>query len=462
MESVSPRESLGRLIATGSAWTLAGTIVSTLGGLVANLLLARLLVPADVGTFFLAAALVTVAAVVARMGSDRVGVRLVAELRAAGRASEVPGNVRAVVRFAATTSIVVALVVLLGAPALGRLLDTPELGAHPVAIAVWAGCEALRLVLSEVHRGFADALRATVHGHALRAVLVVAALVGLTVAGADVGLETVLNVAAGASVLTLAASAWSVSRRAGLWGGRSGGVLKRALVVSGLPFLVSALSTLGLSQGDLWIVAGSRSTGDVALYGAALRVATLLAVPIVVLNAVLAPVISHFHRQGRVMELEQVIRTSVSVATIPTMMCAGALGLFGSGVLRLLFGDFYADGAPILLYLVVGQLCNVGFGPCGTVLLLTGHGRVATGVTLAASVLTLVAEAAAASAFGLAGIALCSGFGVVVQNGAMAIAAHRYTGIWTAAELRPAAMLAGFRILRGEDFNASGPVAPDP
>src|SRR6266542_6926934 len=78
----------GRLV-RGSAWVLAGRILSIVSGVAVNLLLSRILTPAELGDYFLAFTIVLFASTLAQLGMDRTIVRLVAEaigIRQYGRA----------------------------------------------------------------------------------------------------------------------------------------------------------------------------------------------------------------------------------------------------------------------------------------------------------------------------------------------------------------------------------------
>ena len=84
---------------------MAGKAGGVALGLVSNALLARILTPDELGSYFLFLSIVTVAAVVAQLGLNQAIVRIVAE----SRAVDLPGRARLSISFGFKTVLVSAL-----------------------------------------------------------------------------------------------------------------------------------------------------------------------------------------------------------------------------------------------------------------------------------------------------------------------------------------------------------------
>jgi O-antigen/teichoic acid export membrane protein len=74
-----PQSGLRSRLLSGGVWVVAGKILGGPVVVVTNMLLARVLSPAELGAYFLAFSLVTVCATVAPLGANRAVVRFVAE-----------------------------------------------------------------------------------------------------------------------------------------------------------------------------------------------------------------------------------------------------------------------------------------------------------------------------------------------------------------------------------------------
>ena len=91
-------EKLKHKLLKGGAWASGGKVVRSVSGLIINMLLARLLVPEQLGYYFISLSVATILALFARMGMGGALVRLIAEAVATQRT----GDARAAIRYAYT------------------------------------------------------------------------------------------------------------------------------------------------------------------------------------------------------------------------------------------------------------------------------------------------------------------------------------------------------------------------
>src|SRR5215211_6896827 len=91
--AVSPRQLLRRRLLSGSTWALGSKILVALSGLISSALLARLLAPQALGTYFLAYSVLNVGTSLGALGLTGTVVRLVAE----GMGLNLFGRVRRVI-----------------------------------------------------------------------------------------------------------------------------------------------------------------------------------------------------------------------------------------------------------------------------------------------------------------------------------------------------------------------------
>jgi O-antigen/teichoic acid export membrane protein len=283
---------------------------------------------------------------------------------------------------------------------------------------------------------------ASVLGGPFAAVLVTCSLGTLWLAGLRLGLTAIVwltVVCIVVSTIVPAVLLWRRVMALPAGGDPTQTVEARELLHIGGPLLVTSLVLIAGSQGDLWVVAALRPDADVAVYGVAVRTATLVGFPLFVTTAVLAPVIAQMYARGQVRSLERLLRLSATVATVPALLLFTLFFLVGSPLLGVTYGDFYRRGAVVLALLSAGQLASVGAGVCGLLLSVTGHQRLLMTVTAVVGVFTMVSVVVLTHAHGIVGAATAACLGLVGQNVGMVIAARRTTGIRTqvsAAALR--------------------------
>ena len=198
-----------------------------------------------------------------------------------------------------------------------------------------------------------------------------------------------------------------------------------------LPLSVTNLTVLVLTQADLWILGAFRSAEEVAIYGAAARAVVLVAMPLLVINTVLAPTIAEMYAQGRKRELERILRATATVAGIPAFLTLAAFILFGGPILGLVFGDYYREGATILALLSLAQLVNVWSGAGSAALAFTGHQATMMALAVAGGLITVTAGLAAVGPYGATGVAGAAAAGISAYNTVLWLVAKRKTGMWT-------------------------------
>ena len=197
------------------------------------------------------------------------------------------------------------------------------------------------------------------------------------------------------------------------------------------PMWVSGSALLLLSQADILVLGIFRPAAEVAIYGAASTLVALVAMSLVIVNAVIPPIIAELYSQNKRAELEKLLRTTASVAGIPTL---GVLVLFifqGDHLLALVYGEYYAEGGLILTILSVGQLVNVFTGSCGITLTMTGNQTTMMMITLVIGAFTVALALALGSQYGAIGVAVAAASGWTLQNIAMLVGAKIKTGMWT-------------------------------
>lgn len=403
----------------GGKWALGGTLLSSILGLTINALLARLLSVADLGLYFLLVSFVALSATLAQAGVLSILLRRIALSPVIGSHRGAVENIKSTSVYVGIGLLVVSFIVLIAfdywlnifAPATSRL------GTLVFLIILWIGVFTYQGVVTESFRGLNDIRNAILFGGAVSNTLLITAFGLLLVEDNTVSLVYVIVLVVCAASLSLVLGFVFLSRQI-VRADHSAFVSIQQLKSMGreaIPLLVSGLLMIVLSQGDLWLVGLYLDNEDVALYGAAIKLAILTGMPLNLINAVLPPYIAQLHATRQYAELGKILRVSAAFASIPALMMAGIAILAGDQVLGHLYGENFRQAAPLFAILCVGQLIHVLLGSGGLVLMLTGNGKTLMVITLMSSLL-LVAGGMAAASFGAIGIALAAATALVFQK----------------------------------------------
>ena len=182
-------------------------------------------------------------------------------------------------------------------------------------------------------------------------------------------------------------------------------VLREVLSIS-WPLLIVSLVMMVRTNGDIWMLGAFLPQGELALYGAANRLVTMVTMPMAIVTAVAPPLIAEMYSQGRREDLERALRSMATLTGIPAWMASMGCIFFAGPILGLVYGNYYREGAVVLALLSIGLFASVCAGSCGIVLAYTGHQKTLMMITIASSAATLIAMIATVEPYGIVGVAI--------------------------------------------------------
>jgi O-antigen/teichoic acid export membrane protein len=420
---------------SGGAWSSGGRVVTAFTALATNAILARLLSPQDLGVYFLAFSLVQVSALLGSLGLEQAVVRFVAESVGLNQFERARRSLVGALVLGALGALGVGAVYLfLGRTIADILFHAPGLVAATWLVAGWIVVMTLQALLAGGFRSFHDHRSSTIFGGLTTGGLLTAFLGMLWLLDNQSSLTVTLLLAVGSSFANVLLAGWLLRRKVASLptsGAESPPVRIGTILRVALPLSVTSLTVFGLAQADLLIIAAFRPPEEVAIYGAAVRAVFMVAMPLIAITAVAPPLIAELYSQGRKRELERTLRAAATLAGIPAILVLASFLFFGGPILALVFGDYYRQGATILMLLSLAQLVNVWSGLNITILAYTGHQTIMMLITVASSLLIIVAGLGAVGPYGATGVAVTAAVGISVYNVVLWLVARRKTGLWT-------------------------------
>ncbi len=164
---------------------------------------------------------------------------------------------------------------------------------------------------------------------------------------------------------------------------------------------------------------------DLALLAIAMRIALLVPMVLVAVNMVVSPTFASLYHRGELEKTEEVLARSLKLLAIVCSLIFLVMILFGSYVLGI-FGEQYIAAASLLSILVCGQLVNGLTGPCGKLLLMSGHEKEVRNTTIIVTIIGLSLALVLVAKYGVYGAAISTALTIATQNIAIAyIVKHR-------------------------------------
>ncbi len=428
-ELLSPKfrgrpESLGRVLLTGAGANLGVTVAGQAVALGLQLLLARWLGAQEYGVYTYSLMIVTLAALLGRLGTDTALVRFVAHYR---REDEL-GLLRGILSWGDRQ----VLAVTAGAAGMAAI-GLWALGSHLESALretlLW-GCALLPpLALLGLRTGALRGLRRVALGlvpDLLLRPLALALLMTVAVFGWSLSPEAPLTMALAVAAAVLALGCSDRWLRRSLPSGCREAVAdfrgEEWRRVSRPLLLVAGLRRI-LQQTDILVIGVLLGTTSAGIYAVATRLSRVVALGLGAVNSITAPLISELHGSGKKEQLQRTITRAAwgaSLVSIPAclVLILGRdffLGLFGS--------EFPLAGAS-LIFLCIAQMANALTGPVGWLLNMTGHQEVNARILAWITGLNVVLNIPAVWFWGIEGAAVVTAL------------LSAYNNLWTWAVVR--------------------------
>lgn len=405
-------------------------------------ILARWLSPQDFGRYSLIISVITLAAIVARLGADVAVVRFLGVYHATKATDLAEGLVRTSTRWV----LALAGAIGLAAAALIWLWLGPTGAATPYIVAALLVFPAFALtdVMSAILRSYGENVSA------LAPKDIVWRIATIAVAGAVVGLALPEGVAlsvlmAGSGLVLIGLTLWQYLRQEALRLRKDGPVAQPRTDIaawrrSAVYVMVGLVARNAARNLDVVLVGALLSVPLAGAYFAASRTAELLGFMLSALNMLVGPAVARGTAEGKIADTQHKLSLMALFLAGSTGLLLAIIVLFGNTILGLMNPEFVA-AYPVLLVLLLGQLVNVCAGSAGVVLNMTGHDRTTARIQLMVAPVSLALLSVLTPVFGVMGTAWASTIGLAAWNIWLWIEVRRKTpydpSVWGILRLRP-------------------------
>jgi O-antigen/teichoic acid export membrane protein len=433
-------------------WLILAYVTSFIGFLVVNIASARLLGIENYGSFLVVTTVALVVGQLALFGAHRAGLRDMARIENADRGSlgGILEEGAAVACLAVPAVAIGSAVVYLGASAGGMESTRTEL-LLALELAVLICLTALQKLGANYLRGLGRlGVASFVDGSSGGALTMGAqslSLGGILLCGLHTSLPVVLAVVAFGYLPSMILIATLLR---GLWPSTG---LRRKLHVLRLTIhryrvfaIIQVIAFAGASL-EIWLAVLTLSADQASLFGAAQRLALMVAVPLTALQSVVSPAIARSTMTPSPSHLQGALRTSATLALGGAFMIALPMVIWPAQAIGVFFGSDPSGFNAVLIVLVLGQLINVATGMCATVLTMTHFEGTVGRVTSANLGLRVLLGLPAAMLLGPMGLAVTSTALTAAMWAYLVVQARTKCNLDTLPSWRPT--LASLRLVRG-------------
>lgn len=399
--------SLGRKVIKGGFWVTIGKASTTITGLISSAIITRVMQPESVGTYYIAISIITTAALIAEMGLGRTTIRLIGEAKGLNEISKIKSTIYTSLVLIFIGIAVVTIIYLLTGKTISILFfKSLELRSITTLTSISIIPTALGSLLSEAYRGLQDFQSSETFEGILKGILISLGLGIILLIRKSATIEEVMLIFIISSGVNAAFALIFINRRLPTSAMNNQTFLFRDLILISLPVFLTEMALFLSSQSFLWVLGFFRSSEEVAVFSIVVKLAALISTPTLLYKQVIAPFIAELFFQGRIQELEKLIRPITTISFSVALFLGLIVFLKGRDLLSLVYGNFYAGGHFALSLIVIGQLISIGTGPCGQLMIMTGNQKKLLQISLLSGITSVIVSIFFVEKFGYVGAAI--------------------------------------------------------
>ncbi|MFP4517583.1 MAG: flippase [Desulfovibrionales bacterium] len=383
------------------AFVLKG--VASVLSFVLNLVLARMLGADGAGLYFLSLTVITIVAMLSKVGLDNTFVRFTAGNAIKGDWGAVKGLYRKGMLLTAAVSLVLTIILFALSPWLAHSVFKDPRLAEPLR---WMSLAVAPFALVFLQSQALTGLKKIKEGVALSGGI----LQGLTLLGVLIlvplfAVTGAVVAYALASFVTLGIGIWLWKRSTPDLKGVEGSFPTNRMLASSIPLFWVAVLNMTLQWSSNLMLGIWSTSADVGLYAVANRTSGLVSFILMSVNAISAPKFSEMYSQGDMEGLGRLARSTAKLMALFASPIVLACVLIPDLVMSI-FGAEFTKGGPVLAILGVGQFVNVITGSVGYLLVMTGQERVWRNLMAVSAAMCLALNGLLIPQFGVVGAAV--------------------------------------------------------
>jgi O-antigen/teichoic acid export membrane protein len=197
----------------------------------------------------------------------------------------------------------------------------------------------------------------------------------------------------------------------------------RQLFRSGATMFFIGVGTVMIGWIELTALSYWYSGQSLAMLNVALRVASLVSLPLLIINLAAAPRYAALYATGELGRLRSLVIKITVLSGLCGLLAAALLLIDGIAILRI-FGPAFIAANLSLRIVLIGQVANVVSGPVMFLLMMSGRERAGLTCVSVAVLMDLAMVNLLVPRYGLTGAAISNAIAVCVMNGTAAIVAY--------------------------------------
>lgn len=378
-----------------------------------NFIIARWLDIDEVGLYFIALSITTIAAQLSRLGLDNCLLRFIASHSAMNEWGMVNAVYGLSLKITLVCSCVITIVIILFSSRLSLLIFNES---KLIECLQWQAFSIPFLALACLH-GFAlQGLKKTKESIAVLGIYIpLFTSLCLFIYGEGSDLKALIVYYDFSVALTLILSVWHWMNAMPKTRYKKYPIHISMLLSNSIPLLFIDVTNLIIGNSSVFFLGIWDVGSNVSKYNAASRTATLLSFTLNVVNTISAPKFAELHKQKDMLALNRLAIQSAMLMSIMVLPITIVFLVVPENIMAL-FGEEYRQAGVVLSILSIGQLINVISGSVGCLLIMCGYERLMRKNLLICAVTNIFLNILLVPFAGIVGAAITATITIVMQN----------------------------------------------
>lgn len=391
-----------------------------------TLIFARLLGAEDFGLYSLALTIVTISAVISRVGMDNVVLKQVAvHLDQEPEISK--GYLIGATRLTVVTGIIISLLVYFFSPIVAVVIfEKPNMNSVLALFSLAIVPMALLFVYGEAFKSYGNTLLA-IFGQSVLAPAITLIILGIFFIYGGSDLEViVVSIVSGFILASILFNFYARKITLNIPVQSIGYI---SLLNQGWPMLLASSGALVMSWSDMIVLGVYANESELGIYSAASRTVLVTSLILIAMNSITAPKYAAYYKNNDLDGMKKLSNLSSKILLLLVSIPCMVLAIFPEEVMGL-FGSEFIIGATILIILTVGQFVNVVCGSVGYLLSMTGKEHTLKNIILITALVNIALSLALVGDYGASGVAVATVFSVIMWNVWSLIEVKKHLGFW--------------------------------
>ena len=202
------------------------------------------------------------------------------------------------------------------------------------------------------------------------------------------------------------------------------------IIKTSTPMMLSGSLALLMGWSDILMLSYYKTSIDVGIYNAALKIAAISGITLIAVNAIATPKFVEFYAKNDFLGLKKMVQNSTKLIFFTTTPILFILICFPQSILGFL-GDEFSVAYIALIYLCVSRFVNAISGSVGYIMQMTDQQVTYQNVIFIAVIINVALNFLLIPSYGYTGAALASSIAMIFWNLTLVLIIKKKLGFWT-------------------------------